>query len=85
MMIILDKVLKKEHVPHGKEGYYFAENGDIDMHRIAEIAAQTYKAIRGEDAQKIENRPLTKAELDMFFPGEMAVSVYHIGLTRVRS
>ncbi|KAF9040989.1 hypothetical protein BDZ89DRAFT_1128859 [Hymenopellis radicata] len=80
MMLIFDKVLKKEHVPHGKEGYYFAENGDIVMHRVAEIAAQTYKAIRGEDVQKIEKRPLTKAELDMFFPGEMA-AVYISGLS----
>ncbi|KAF9041953.1 hypothetical protein BDZ89DRAFT_1059987 [Hymenopellis radicata] len=72
MMIIFDKVLKKEHVPHGKEGYYFAENGEIAARRVVEIAAQTYKTIRGEDAQKIEKRPLTKAELDIFFPGEMA-------------
>ncbi|KAF9007252.1 NAD(P)-binding protein [Hymenopellis radicata] len=75
MMIIFDKVLKKEHVPHGKEGYYFAENGEIFAHRVAAIAAQTYKTVRGEDAQKIEKRPLTKAELDMFFPGEMAVYI----------
>ncbi|KAF9041957.1 NAD(P)-binding protein [Hymenopellis radicata] len=75
MMIILDKVLKKEHVPHGKEGYYFAENGDIAAHRLAEIAAQTYKTVRGEDVQKIERRPLTKAELDIFFPGEMGAYI----------
>ncbi|KAF8917257.1 hypothetical protein CPB85DRAFT_1431527 [Mucidula mucida] len=52
VMIIVDKVVKKEN-----------------------IASRTYKTIRGEDVQKIEKRPLTKAELDIFFPGETAAYI----------
>ncbi|KAF9026960.1 NAD(P)-binding protein [Hymenopellis radicata] len=67
-VVIFDHLISSTwvDVPHGPDGYYFAENGEVEIRKEVEIAARTLASIRGGDAP--EPRALTEEEVKKFIP-----------------
>lgn len=65
VMLIINKLLSPEweSVPHGTEGYYFAENGTVEMKQLALSAARIFSGQANPD-----HRPFTQEEMDKVFP-----------------
>ncbi|KAF9018448.1 NAD(P)-binding protein [Hymenopellis radicata] len=70
LMILVTKLLSSEweQVPHGKEGYFFVENGSV---QLREVALTTARAMTGKAVSK--TRPITEKELTNFGYPEIVV------------
>ncbi|KAG6884879.1 hypothetical protein C0993_007544 [Termitomyces sp. T159_Od127] len=66
-ILIFDQVLARKELGHGREGFYFGENGEYIMWNIANAVGQTLY-----DAGKLKHSmpsSYTEEEMRKFFPG----------------
>ncbi|RDX55262.1 NAD-P-binding protein [Lentinus brumalis] len=65
--VIWDAILSGREIGHGKEGYYFGENGE---HRLYDVGKEIGKVLKEmQIAETDEPSKLTKEELELFFGG----------------
>ncbi len=65
--VIWDAILSGRAIGHGKEGYYFGENGE---HRLYDVGKEIGKVLKEmQIAETDEPSTLTKEELELFFGG----------------
>ncbi|RPD78127.1 NAD-P-binding protein [Lentinus tigrinus ALCF2SS1-7] len=65
--VIWDAILTGKKIGHGKEGYYFGENGEHRLHDVGKAIGKALKELR--IAETDEPSTFTKEELDLFFSG----------------
>ncbi|KAI0708909.1 NAD-P-binding protein [Cerioporus squamosus] len=65
--VIWDAILSDREIGHGKEGYYFGENGEYRLHDVAKEIGRVLKELQITETD--EPSTLTKEELDLFFDG----------------
>lgn len=85
--VIWNAVLTGKEIGHGREGYYFGENGE---HTLLDVAKAIGKALVDfRLAETEEPSPFTKEELENFFDGvsrhELFASKPHTLLMNTRS
>ncbi|TFK49795.1 NAD(P)-binding protein [Heliocybe sulcata] len=66
-IIIFDKARKDASVAHGRNGYYFAENGYYSHYELAQAIGQVLVDLGR--ATSAEPTPFTKEDLDKYFAG----------------
>lgn len=62
LVALLYDAVQDGRAAHGREGYYFADNGAVEFARIVEVI----------EARAGTRRVLTQAELDEYFPGAVS-------------
>ncbi|RPD75238.1 hypothetical protein L226DRAFT_58443 [Lentinus tigrinus ALCF2SS1-7] len=65
--VIMEASLSGQDIGHGREGYYFAENGEHTMYEIAERMGEELYCMRL--AKTATPSPFTKEELQRYFQG----------------
>ncbi|TFK49690.1 NAD(P)-binding protein [Heliocybe sulcata] len=66
-LILFDKARKDPSVAHGRNGYYFAENGHFAYYEIAQVVGQAL--VDSGRATSAAPTPFTKDDLDKYFAG----------------
>jgi len=65
--LLLDATLSDPNLPHGREGYYFAENGEYKLHDLAKAYSQAlYELGKGKSP---DPTPFTADEVQKYFGG----------------
>ena len=65
--VILDAALAGQQIGHGREGFYFGENGEHTLYQIAEAIGCALQELRLADTATPST--FTKHELDKYFAG----------------
>jgi hypothetical protein len=63
--ILFDATLSDRNTPHGREGYYYAENGEYRLHDLAKVYSQVlYDLGKGKSP---DPTPFTADEAQKYF------------------
>lgn len=63
--ILFDATLSDTNTPHGREGYYYAENGEYKLHDVAKVYSQVlYDLGMGKSP---DPTPFTADEVQKYF------------------
>lgn len=77
--MLWNNVLSREEIGHGKEGYYFAENGEHKLYDVAQRMGAVLKDLGLADTD--EPSTFTQEELDKYFDGvRMIIPYLRLGL-----
>ena len=69
-LLIAKRILSREDLPNGREGYYFAENGSQSWNSIAAGIGKVGKELEIFETAAVESISLQKAA-DAFFNGHL--------------
>ncbi|KAJ7242688.1 hypothetical protein C8J57DRAFT_1367366 [Mycena rebaudengoi] len=71
---LYDAIAEDQHIGHGRQGLYFATNGEFSMY---DIAKETSTALAAFDkAKSAPPRPFTEEELQKYFPNDLFVRFF---------
>lgn len=78
-IVLLDAALERpDEVGHGREGFYFGENGE---HTLLDISKEIGKALVALGKAKTDEvTSFTQADLDKYYGGVSSVSRFFLGL-----
>lgn len=72
-MKLYDAIAEDQHIGHGRQGFYFATNGEFSMY---DIAKETSTALAAFDkAKSAPPRPFTEEELQKYFPVRLFIPI----------
>jgi len=68
-IVLYDSIITNPATPHGREGFYFGENGEHNLYDVGKAIGEALVAVGKTDNP--EPTTLTKEEIDKYFQGSL--------------